>query len=133
MIAVFRRSHIRGWRRNYRLPGRPDFAFPKLRLALFVDGCFWHGCSLCYKKPSSNAAYWTQKLHGNQARDRRISNELTSCGWTVVRIWEHEINREGFDQGLVKQFGVFQRRHAKRAAKIKIQKAEVGKTMWPDA
>src|SRR5437899_393843 len=91
MIKFFRASKIRGWKRNYRLLGRPDFVFPKSRFVLFVDGCFWHGCSRCYKEPSSNISYWKQKVLMNRARDRRITNELKSSGWTVVRIWEHEI------------------------------------------
>jgi DNA mismatch endonuclease, patch repair protein len=69
---------------------RPDVVFTKARVAVFVDGCFWHGCPQHGTSPSSNARYWAAKIELNQARDARQSAALVAGGWTVVRIWEHE-------------------------------------------
>jgi DNA mismatch endonuclease, patch repair protein len=71
--------------------GRPDFTFRRVKLALFVDGCFWHGCSEHGRSPVANASYWMPKLLRNQERDREVSRELRKRGWTVLRIWEHEL------------------------------------------
>jgi DNA mismatch endonuclease (patch repair protein) len=69
--------------------GKPDFAWPKEHVALFIDGCFWHG-HLCGKNinPTTNAELWAQKIAGNRLRDRRVTRKLRSAGWSVVRIWE---------------------------------------------
>lgn len=75
------------------LPGKPDFAFPDERLAVFVDGCYWHGCPKCYKPPSSNSGYWSQKLQRNKDRDRIVSAKLRREGWRIMRIWEHEVKK----------------------------------------
>lgn len=75
------------------MPGKPDFIFPKLKLAVFVDGCFWHGCPKHATWPKSRAAFWAAKLTGNKARDRRVNRELRKRGWKVLRIWEHELKR----------------------------------------
>jgi len=75
--------------RHFRV--RPDFVFPKLNLAVFVDGCFWHACPKHATKPRNNAAFWQKKLAANQARDRVVNRTLRAAGWRVVRIWEHEL------------------------------------------
>ena len=93
LIQVFRANVITGWRRGSKLPGKPDFVFPKLKTAVFVDGCFWHGCPKHGTKPKNRAAFWLAKLTGNKARDRRVNRELRKRGWTVVRVWEHELRR----------------------------------------
>lgn len=67
-----------------------DAAFTRRRLAVFVDGCFWHCCPEHGSSPRSNTAYWAPKLAANVARDRRVDAALTDAGWTVLRIWEHE-------------------------------------------
>jgi DNA mismatch endonuclease (patch repair protein) len=72
---------------------RPDFVFPKLRLAVFVDGCFWHACPLHATQPRNHAAFWRKKLAANQARDRRVNRALRRAGWRVLRIWEHELRQ----------------------------------------
>lgn len=79
------------YRVNYKLPGRPDIAFVKSRVAIFVDGCFWHGCPDHSVRPKTNAVFWAKKLEGNCARDVRVSEELESRKWKVVRFWEHQI------------------------------------------
>lgn len=79
------------YRLHPRLPGKPDFAFVRAKVAVFVDGCFWHGCPIHGHQPKSNEDYWGPKLARNQARDRRINEELSAQGWLPLRFWEHEI------------------------------------------
>ncbi len=69
---------------------RPDVVFPPARLAVFVDGCYWHGCPQHARLPAVNVDYWKPKIEGNVARDRRADAALAEAGWTVLRIWEHE-------------------------------------------
>ena len=90
MIKLFRRLGISGWRRRSSIVGKPDFVFPKLKVAVFVDGCFWHGCPEHYKKPSTNKKYWSDKVEGNRRRDQETDDCLVAAGWTVLRAWEHE-------------------------------------------
>ncbi len=89
---------IQGWRLNYQdAPGKPDFAFPDHKIAVFVDGCFWHQCPACDRPlPVTNHAYWRRKINRNVERDKYNMQELTTAGWRVLRIWEHEI-RKGSD------------------------------------
>lgn len=94
LAQLFRKAGITGWRRHLRLPGTPDFAFPKRRFALFVDGCFWHGCPRCYTRPKTNRAFWDKKVRDNRARDRRVTRELQDRGWSVLRIWSHSLRRD---------------------------------------
>jgi DNA mismatch endonuclease (patch repair protein) len=72
------------------IPCRADLVFPGARLAVFVDGCFWHGCPEHYKPPSTNAGYWSAKVTRNVDRDRRVDVALREAGWRVLRVWEHE-------------------------------------------
>ena len=87
------RSAIRNWKlgHNFGLPGNPDFIFPSLQIAIFIDGCFWHGCSYCRTIPVTNRAFWKAKIQSNRLRDRRVANRLKRIGWKVIRIWEHEL------------------------------------------
>lgn len=73
------------------LPGHPDFADQEKKIAVFIDGCFWHGCPLHFRPPKTNADYWRRKIQGNIDRDALINREYASMGWRVVRIFEHEI------------------------------------------
>jgi len=70
---------------------RPDFIFSKQRVAVFVDGCFWHGCRWHCNQPQQNAAFWRRKLDANKRRDRLVNQTLRRAGWIVVRVWEHEL------------------------------------------
>jgi DNA mismatch endonuclease (patch repair protein) len=88
MVKLFRQYGIAGWRRHLTLPGRPDFAFRRERVAVFVDGCFWHRCPRCNWTPASNVAYWENKFALNRARDRQANRALRRAGWRVVRVWE---------------------------------------------
>ncbi len=80
---------------NSQLTVRPDFVFSKRRLALFVDGCFWHGCPQHGTQPKGNAAFWRRKFAANIARDRRVNRALRAAFWRVLRIWEHELQKRG--------------------------------------
>jgi DNA mismatch endonuclease (patch repair protein) len=91
LATILRRNGLKGWRRHLKLPGTPDFAWPRERLVVFVDGCFWHGCPRCYRSPSRNSEFWKVKLESNRARDRRVSRLLRSLGWRVLRLWECRI------------------------------------------
>jgi len=93
MMGLLKENRIAGWRRHQKLPGNPDFVFRKEKVALFIDGCFWHKCPKCFIPPKSNKEYWTKKIANNRARDRRINKELRGKGWEVVRIWEHSLKR----------------------------------------
>ena len=91
LINYFKLNHITGWRRNYKIYGNPDFVFPKLRIAIFTDGCFWHGHECRNTKPLDNAAYWRKKIKRNKDRDKQVTTTLQSKNWTVIRLWECEI------------------------------------------
>jgi DNA mismatch endonuclease (patch repair protein) len=95
LVKLFRRHGITGWRRNQKVFGKPDFIFRQLRLALFVDGCFWHGCPRHCKTPAGNRAFWKRKLTTNKTRDLRVSRVLRKNGWRVMRIWEHDLAKRG--------------------------------------
>lgn len=84
---------IQGWRKNdSSIVGRPDVVFIKQRVAIFIDGCFWHGCPVCRRKmPKTNQNYWERKIQRNIELSELYDSKLQDCGWTVVRIWEHEI------------------------------------------
>src|ERR1035438_2640571 len=89
------RAGIRGWTLNAAdVTGRPDFVFPTQRLAVFVDGCFWHGCPKCKRVPSSNTSYWDRKIERNRSRDRAVNATLRRDGWRLLRIWEHQRSEE---------------------------------------
>lgn len=92
MIRILRKYHIVGWRRNQHILGRPDFIFPKQKVALFVDGCFWHVCPKHFNLPKNNRAFWEQKLQTNQDRDKYVTRALKKYQWKVIRIWEHELS-----------------------------------------
>jgi DNA mismatch endonuclease (patch repair protein) len=103
LISVFRAHGINGWRRGATLcwPAdatkpkafrvKPDFVFRARKLAVFVDGCFWHGCPLHATQPKTNAAFWCKKISANRTRDRLVTRTLRARGWTVLRIWQHEL------------------------------------------
>ena len=95
-VAIRKELFRRGYRYrvHLRLDGitraRPDFAFAREKVAVFVDGCFWHWCPKHGTLPNKNAGWWANKLYGNVERDRRHDGDLRKAGWRVVRIWEHE-------------------------------------------
>lgn len=109
MVAALKRLEITGWRRHHgiRISARPlsgtrsgvssivkpDFVFSLARLVVFVDGCFWHSCPKHRTAPKTNAKFWRDKLAANRRRDQRVSRCLRRAGWTVVRVWEHDIKK----------------------------------------
>lgn len=99
-ISILKDKSITGWRRTYPLIGKPDFVFPCLRIAVFIDGCFWHGCPNHCRIPSSNVDYWHNKIEKNKKRDKKITKTLKMKGWQVIRVWEHEINSGKLNQKL---------------------------------
>lgn len=92
LIKYFKANSIIGWRRNFKLIGKPDFVFPVIRTVVFVDGCFWHGHNCRNTKPKDNMNYWQQKIMRNKTRDKVVTNTLKSKGWRVIRIWECHLN-----------------------------------------
>ena len=90
--AMLVRAGIRGWTMQTRgIKGKPDFYFPERKIAVFLDGCFWHGCPCCGHVPSVNRPYWQAKIERNQRRDRETDNLLRETGITSLRFWEHEL------------------------------------------
>jgi DNA mismatch endonuclease (patch repair protein) len=97
LLSLLRVGRVHGWRRDFPLVGKPDFVFPKPKLAIFVDGCFWHGHN-CGRnlKPKHNAAKWRHKIKGNHNHDLQVTRKLHAIGWDVIRIWECVLaNRPG--------------------------------------
>ena len=114
LAKLLRAARITGWRRHVQLRiaergtwntgahgvtrptfrVRPDFVFPKLKLAIFVDGCFWHGCPKHATMPANNRTFWLKKLTANKARDRQVTRTLRQRGWRVLRVWQHELARK---------------------------------------
>jgi DNA mismatch endonuclease (patch repair protein) len=102
LVNMVKKQHITGWRRNYRRAyGAPDLAFPTIKLAIFVDGCFWHGCG-CKTIPQTNRDFWTEKIAVNVEHDRLVIQRLEGTGWAVWRIKEHELKRKQMDVILTK-------------------------------
>jgi len=93
LARLMRAEGIRGWRRHLPIPGRPDFSFRRRKVAVFVDGCFWHGCPRCFRLPKQNRAFWKAKIEGNRKRDRSVNVRLRRLGWKVVRIRECKLKK----------------------------------------
>ena len=91
LMRLFRRQGITGWRRHAPVFGIPDFVFPKLKLAIFVDGCFWHCCPKHSNLPRNSRPFWKRKLESNVRRDRLVGRTLRARGWRVLRVWQHEL------------------------------------------
>ena len=94
LINYFKSKTIKGWRRNCKVYGKPDFIFPKERIAIFVDGCFWHGHDCRNTRPKQNENYWQVKISKNMERDVKVTEHLEKLGWLVIRIWECELKRK---------------------------------------
>lgn len=94
LARLMRAESIKGWRRHLPILGRPDFAFQNQKLAIFVDGCFWHGCPKCFQLPKQNRVFWKAKIEGNRKRDRSVNGRLRSLGWKVVRIKECSLDQK---------------------------------------
>lgn len=103
LVALMKEARITGWRRHLALTVRrvlvrsavalvvrvkPDFVFRRERVAVFVDGCYWHGCPVHYRRPKGNRKFWDAKILRNRTRDRLVTRELKRAGWSVLRMWE---------------------------------------------
>lgn len=84
---------IRGYRIDVNLPGRPDIYFSKLKLAIFIDGCYWHKCPQCFSEPKSNKKYWIPKIERNAERDKLNEKKLKENNIFVIRYWEHDVKK----------------------------------------
>ncbi|MEQ1859148.1 MAG: very short patch repair endonuclease [Chthoniobacteraceae bacterium] len=115
MIALLRAHGLTGWRRGAPLPGSPDFVFRAANLALFVDGCFWHGCPRHGRLPGSRRGYWLPKLARNKSRDRAVTRALRAAGWRVVRVWECALS--------AKRQAATMRRIARALGRVDVKKA----------
>ncbi len=100
LIDIFKSHKISGWRRNFNFIGKPDFVFPKQKIIVFVDGCFWHGHQCRMRKPGANDEYWETKIANNKKRDRLLTKALRDKGWKVIRIWECEIRKRKYARKL---------------------------------
>lgn len=85
---------FRGYRIHSSLPGKPDIVFPRQKIAVFIDGCFWHKCPVHFREPETRKDFWMNKINKNVGRDRKVNRELEEIGYTVIRIWEHEIKKD---------------------------------------
>ena len=97
LIRYFKENDIHGWRRGYKVKGHPDFVFLDKKIAIFVDGCFWHGHDCRNTRPSDNQEYWQKKRERNIQHDQEITALFESRGWTVIRIWECELKKKNVD------------------------------------
>lgn len=97
LIEIFSDLGIKGWRRHYKVKGHPDFVFIKERIAIFVDGCFWHGHDCRNTKPNNNSDFWEKKQENNRKHDIDITERFQHRNWTVIRIWECELKKKKRD------------------------------------
>lgn len=95
LIQLFKQLGLKGWRRNYKIAvAHPDFVFLEKKIAVFADGCFWHGHNCRNLTPEQNSEYWQKKLENNRIRDKQINERLEGKGWEVIRVWECEIKEQ---------------------------------------
>lgn len=93
LIQIFKENGVKGWRRGYKVKGHPDFVFLNKKIAIFVDGCFWHGHDCRNTRPADNAEYWIKKRERNILHDKEVTAMFEKRGWTVIRIWECELKK----------------------------------------
>jgi len=119
---------LRGYRlHSQHVPGTPDVVFSVNRVAVFVDGCFWHGCPECYREPKSRKEYWTMKVQRNRDRDSAVNAACKAKGWRVLRLWEHEVLKAPKQAAakVAKAVGRLQRKH--RPARAKTARAQTAR------
>ena len=87
-------SKVRGYRIHYKLIGKPDIAFPKYKIAVFIDGCFWHKCPKCFIEPATRKKFWMNKINSNLKRDKKVNSVLKKKGWKIIRFYEHQIRKK---------------------------------------
>jgi len=84
---------IRGYRIHYNLPGKPDIVFTRQKVVIFIDGCFWHKCPICFQEPETRREFWMKKINSNVERDKKTTYHLEKEGWRVMRFWEHDVRK----------------------------------------
>ncbi|MDA8023957.1 MAG: very short patch repair endonuclease [Gammaproteobacteria bacterium] len=94
LIAILKQHRLTGWRRKYPIFGKPDIVFPRNKVAVFADGCFWHACPKHAQIPASNRKFWRKKLEANKNRDKLVNRTIKNKGWKVLRFWECELKDE---------------------------------------
>ena len=109
LIEIFDERGIKGWRRNYPVKGHPDFVFFTKRIAVFVDGCFWHGHDCRNTRPKDNEDFWSEKRERNMARDKAVTETFERRSWMVLRIWECELKKKNLHELYVKLDALFTR------------------------
>ena len=119
VVSLLRKAGTKGWRRQltlklgkaqgeasdgtvFKSQVRPVFVFPKSKTALFIDGCFWHGCPRCYRQPKTRKKFWSAKILRNRERDKFQTQALRRIGWRVIRIWECRLIESTFQKLAVK-------------------------------
>jgi DNA mismatch endonuclease (patch repair protein) len=93
LFAMLAGMRVKGWKKNASdIEGKPDVVFSHEKLAIFIDGCFWHGCPVCNRKlPETNHEYWVRKINRNVELAKIHNQKLADDGWIIIRVWEHEI------------------------------------------
>lgn len=94
LLTVFKQNGIAGWKRNYPVKGHPDFVFLGRKIAVFVDGCFWHGHNCRNTRPVNHQDYWQKKREQNMKHDQEVTIMFEARGWKVLRIWECELKKQ---------------------------------------
>jgi DNA mismatch endonuclease, patch repair protein len=112
------------YRTHGSVPGRPDIVFSQARLAVFVDGCFWHSCPEHGVRPKGNRLFWAEKLRGNRQRDRRNEAALRALGWTYIRFWEHDIEQRLDQCAAAVQAALNKKQRAAKVAASRARKNE---------
>ena len=97
LIQFFHEQGVKGWRRGYSVKGHPDFVFLRKRIAIFVDGCFWHGHNCRNTRPKDNEDFWLAKISNNIEHDKIITEVFKQRGWRVIRIWECELKKKSVE------------------------------------
>ena len=105
MLEFFRAKKFSGWRRNYPIFGKPDFVFPGKKIAVFADGCFWHGHGCRNDTPKNNSEYWREKIRKNKKRDKAVKKHLSEKGWRVFRVFECRIKKSKYPEALINALG----------------------------
>ncbi|MBQ6895522.1 MAG: DNA mismatch endonuclease Vsr [Clostridia bacterium] len=104
LIEIFKENNIKGWKRKYPVKGHPDFVFLEKKIAVFVDGCFWHGHDCRNTRPADNADYWAKKRERNMQHDIEVTEIFEERNWKVMRIWECEFKKANREKLLRKIF-----------------------------
>ena len=116
-ISFLKGHKITGWRRNQTIFGKPDFVFPQYKIAVFVDGCFWHGCPKHGTIPDTRKEYWDAKIRRNIQRDKQVSRTLRALGWSVMRIWQHDLTEKRIGHKMTRLRRMMEKHEMKKGEK----------------